>query len=224
MEGSALAPVPMPGHAWLTPLRAVLLMLGFVLCGLALSLMFRPTAAHAAEGDGDGSGSGQSLLGSVTSVVTATVDAGIPTVQQTVSAAGDSVVATVPAAAPIVAPTVTTVNATLAAVQQAAVPVIRAAVTLDTEATLNLAITAASSPISAAIAPHGSAVSAVEPVGSGAEGMPSGPILTSSSGAPLAALGVLLALFALVLLAARRRLDDDALPASPVFETDTSPA
>lgn len=58
----------------------------------------------------------------------------------------------------------------------------------------------------------------------GSDGMLPGPVLTGGAGSPTAALGLVLGVFALVLLAARRRWHDDALPASPAYETDTSPA
>jgi len=54
--------------------------------------------------------------------------------------------------------------------------------------------------------------------------MTPGPVLTSASGSPAATPGLVLGILALVLLGARRRWHDDALPASPSFETDTSPA
>ncbi len=223
-EGSVLAPVSVSPR-WLTPLRAVLLMLGAVLCGVALSLILGSSPAHAAEGDGDGSGTGQSLLGSVTGVVTSTVDTTVPLVQHTVTAVGGSVVATVPPAAPIVTPVVTTVSTTLTAVQQLVAPVAHTVLPLaDAAATPIRTLALDASAVSAAVAVQGSAGATVEPIGSGSDGTQPDPILTSSAGAPLAALGVLLAVFALVLLAGRRRLDDDALPASPAFETDTSPA
>ena len=231
MEGTALTPL----RGRLTPLRATLLLLGAVLGGVALSLILGSSAAHAADGDGNDSGAGESPLGSLTSVVSATVtttvDQSIPIVRHTMSVAGDSVATTVPAAAPVVNPVVataiSTVDATVTAVRQLGAPAVDGLLSFTNGvATLNPALVRApSAPAIPGTAPQtaGSAIST--PLnGFGAGGMSPSSILTSSTGAPAAALGVLFALVALVLMAARRRLDDDALPTSPVFETDTSPA
>lgn len=227
-EGFAVAPT----RGWMTPLRAALLVVGAVLGGVALSLILS-SPAHAADGDGTGPDLGP--VGSVTNVatttVTSTIDRTIPAVQRTVDATQVSLVTAVPAAQPLVTPLVTpvvaTVDTALNAVQQLAVPAV--------DSLLPFAQHLVATPIwtSAAIAtvqlvpgaPSGHAAGALPASQNGTGSSPSpDPILTSSSGAPAAALGVLFALFALALLAARRRLADDALPASPTFGTDTSPA
>ena len=215
MEGVAVE----PSRGWLTPLRAALLVLGAVLGGVALSLILGSSPAHAA--DGDGSGSDQEPLGSVTTVatggVTSTLDHALPVVRHAVRATVQ----------PLVTPVVATVESTLTAVHQLVAPAVDSALPFAQQilAATNQVTASFASTTSVAPAPSGQAAGAL-PVaqGSGSDGSLPSPILTSSTTAPAAALGVLLALFALVLLAARRRLDDDALPASPTFETDTSPA
>lgn len=235
MEGTALA----PSRGRLSPLRATLLLLGAVLGGVALSLILGSSAAHAADGDGNGSGTGASPFGSLTSVVSATVSTtvnqSIPIVQHTVRFAGDSVATTIPAAAPVVSPVVSivvstvdaTVTATVAAVRQLGAPAGHGLPSFTNGmATPNQALVRTpTAPAIQSPAPQTASSAVSTPLtGFGSDGMSPGSILTSSTGAPAAALGVLFALVALVLVAARRRLDDDALPASPVFETDTSPA
>jgi hypothetical protein len=225
MEGLAVA----PSRGWLTPLRAALLVVGAVLCGVALSLILGSSPAHAADGDGTGPDLGP--VGSVTNVattaITSTIDQTIPAVQRTAHATQVSLATAVPAADPLVTPVVATVNTALTVVQQLAVPAV--------DSLLPFAQHLVATPIwtSAAVAsvqlvpgaPSGHAAGALPAAQNGTGSVPlPDPILTSSSAAPAAALGVLLALFALVLLTARRRLADDALPASPTFETDTSPA
>jgi len=82
-------------------------------------------------------------------------------------------------------------------------------------------------PSSAGADQSGIAPAAARPdaqTGSGADGALPSSLLSSSTSTPSAAVGVLLAAVALVLLAARRRILQNALPASPVFDTDTSPA
>ena len=215
MEGGAVA----PSHNWLTPLRGALLVVGAVLGGVALSLILGSSPAHAADGDGSGSDPGP--LGSVTSVATTTVGS---TIDQAVPVLQRSVRATVQ---PLVTPVVATVESTLTAVHQLVGPAVDSALPFAQQipAAPNQVPASSASTTSGAPAPSGQAARALPALqGSGSDGSLPSPILTSSTTAPAAALGVLLALFALVLLAARRRLDDDALPASPTFETDTSPA
>ena len=223
MEGPAIV----PSRGWMTPLRAALLMVGAVLGGVALSLILS-SPAHAADGDGSGPDLGPvgSVTNIATSTVTSTIDRTIPALQRTVDATDESLIATVPAAQPLVTPVVATVHTALTAVQQLAVPAVDSLLPFAQ----HLVATPIWAPASVASvqlvpgAPSGHAVGALPAQnGTGSVPLPD-PILTSSSGAPAAALGVLLALFALALLAARRRLADDALPASPTFETDTSPA
>jgi hypothetical protein len=227
MEGSALT----PSRGRLTPLRATLLLLGAVLGGVVLSLILGSSAAHAADGDGNGSGSGESPLGSLTSVVSATVittvDQSMPIVQYTERIAGDSVATTIPAAGPVVSPVVAAVDATVTAVRQLGVPAVHGLLLFTNGmAAPNQALAVApTAPVIPSPAPQTArSVVSTSLNGFGLDGMSPGSILTSGTGAPAGALGVLLALVALVLMAARRRLDDDALPASPVFDTDTSPA
>ena len=227
-EGLAVA----RSAGWMTPLRAALLMVGAVLCGVALSLILS-SPAHAADGDGSGPDVGP--VGSVTSIatttVTSTIDRTIPAVQRTVDASEQSLVTTVPAAQPLVTPLVTpvvaAVDTALTVVQQLAAPAVDSLLPFAQHlvATPNWAPAPVASVQLVPGAPSGHAAGALRAAQNGTGSIPlPDPILTSSSAAPAAALGVLLALFALVLLAARRRLADDALPASPTFETDTSPA
>ena len=226
LEGFAVA----PSRGWLTPLRAALLLVGAVLGGVALSLVLGTSSAQAATQDGDGSGTGQNPLGSVTNVVTttvtSTVDQTIPAVQSAVHITESSLVSTIPVAEPLVTPVATTVDTALAVVQQLTAPAVDSVLPFAQHigAAPNWAAPAATAQ-SAAGASTGHVVGALPAAqnGAGSGSLPE-PILTSSSAAPAAALGVLITLIALVLLAARRRLDDDALPASPTFETDTSPA
>ena len=226
-EGMAVA----PSRYRMTPLRAALLVVGAALGGVALSLILGSSPAHAADGDGSGSGTDQGPLGSATSIATtsvsSTLDRTIATAQRTVRAAGASTIATLPAAEPLVTPVVMTVESTLTVVHQLVGPAVDSVLPLAQHVVVppNRAPASFASVQLVPGAPSGKvagALPAAQP--SGSDGSLPSPILTSSSGAPAAALGVLLALFALVLLAARRRLADDALPASPTFETDTSPA
>jgi len=236
-----------PSRGWLTPTRAVLLTLGAVLGGVALSLLIGSSPAHAAEGDGSGPGAPSdplvsatsSLTGAVGNTVTAavstasaTLDASIPVVQHSVDAVGHSVASRLPVTAPLVAPVVASVDTTLAAVQQLVAPTLHGlpavpallAVEGGAAATQH-GMTALGPQAASGSSPAGSAVDALAPVqNGGSDGMLPGPVLTGGSGSPTAALGLVLGAFALVLLAARRRWHDDALPASPAYETDTSPA
>jgi hypothetical protein len=214
MEGVTVA----ASRGWMTPLRAALLMVGAVLGGVALSLVLGSSPAHAA--DGDGSGPDLAPLGSVTSVVTTTVS----TIHQTVPAVQRSVSAT---AQPVVTPAVASVGTALTTIHQLVAPVVDTVLPLAQHIVAAPDWTRASSAPAHLIpgGPRGTVAGALPMAqnGAGSGSLPD-PILTSSPGAPPAALGVLLTLSALVLLAARRRFDDDALPASPTFETDTSPA
>ncbi len=214
MEGAAIA----PSRGWLTPLRAALLVVGAVLGGVALSLILGSSPAHAADGDGSGPDLGP--LGSVTNVatttVTSTIDQAVPAVRRTVRVTAE----------PLVTPVVVTVESALTAVQRLVVPAVDSVLPLAQHVvTPSRAPAPFPSVQMVPGAPSGSVAGAL-PVAqrSGSDGSLPSPILTSGSGAPTAALGVLLAIFALVLLAARRRLGDGALPASPTYETDTSPA
>jgi hypothetical protein len=245
MAGSALTSSLTSSRGWLTPLRATLLLLGAVLGGVVLSLILGSSPAHAADGDGNSNGSatGESPLGSLTSVVsatiTSTVDPSIPNIQHTVRVAGDSVATTITAGAPVVRPVVSpvvatvvstvdsTVAATVTAVRQLGLPAVHGLLSFpNVLAAPNQAlIRASTTPVIPSSAPQTASSVVSTPLnGFGSDGMSPGSILTSATGAPAAALGVLVALVALVLMAARRRLDDDALPASPIFDTDTSPA
>ena len=215
MEGLAVA----PSHGWMSPLRATLLVMGAVLGGVALSLILGSSPAHAADGDGSGPDVGP--VGSVTSIatttVTSTIDQTLPLVQHTVHATAE----------PLVTPVVLTIESTVTAVHQLVAPALDTVLPFAQHlvATPNWAPAPVASVQLVPGAPSGHAAGALRAAQNGTGSIPlPDPILTSSSAAPTAALGVLLALFALVLLAARRRLADDALPASPTFETDTSPA
>jgi hypothetical protein len=240
--GSVLA----PPRRWLTPSRTLLLTLGAVVAGIALSLLLGSSPAHAADGDGGGPGAGlgplatatssvatatSSVTGStghaVTAAITTALDQGIPFVKHSVDAAGVAVAATVPAAAPAVTPVVTTVDAALNLVQQLTAPARDALFPITNEAAAaqhwsGPGASARMTPAPASRSATGGMAAAQRSPGT--DGMLPAPILTSSSGAPLAALGVVLGILALALIAGRRRLDDDALPSSPVYETDTSPA
>jgi len=237
-----------PSRSWLTPTRALLLALGAVLGGVALSLFIGSSPAHAAEGDGSGPGAPSdplvtatsSLTGALGNTVTAavsTVSAGlgtsIPLIQHSVDAAGHSVATRLPITAPLVAPVVASVDTTLAAVQQlvaptlhqlpsapALLPVGHGAAGVPHWTTPSGSQTAADSP------PAGSALGALAPVqnGAGSDGTLPGPVLTGASGSPAVALALVFGAIALVLLGARRRWHDDPLPASPAYELDTSPA
>jgi hypothetical protein len=239
-------------RAPLTPARALLLTLGAVLGGVALSLLMSSSPAHAAEGDETGPGALTGPLvtatGSVTSSVTGavggsvsgavsavsrTVDASIPLVQHSVDAAGQSVAKQVPVAAPLVSPVVTSLDAVLEAVQHVVAPTVDRlpavpgllAVSQGEAATQLWTSRAGPVPMAsgspAASLPGG--MSAAQNSG-GPDGMTPGPVLTSATGSPAATPGLVLGALALVLLVARRRWRDDALPPSPAFETDTSPA
>ena len=222
------------GGLVITPLRAALFVLGAVLGGVALSLILGSSPAHAADGDGSGSGQSRDAVGSVTSLVsttvTSTADHAIPPVQFTLRAVGGSVVTAIPAAAPVVTPVVTALDTTLSAVHDLVTPITNSVLMpLAPHAFAGTAdrALAPSTPVQMVPGASSGTAAGALPVaqgGAGSGGSPLNPILTSSPGAPVAALGVLLTLIALALLGARRRLDDDALPASPTFETDTSPA
>jgi len=233
-----------PPRARLTPTRVLLLTLGAVLGGLALSLLMNTSPAHAADGDEGGAGglggplvaATSSVTGSVTgavSTVSSTLQASIPVIHHSVDAVGGSIATHVPVAAPLVTPVVSTVDATLDAVQQLVAPTVSQLPALPdllpvahgSDATQLWTPPAGSGQLafgsSAATPPGG------DPAGrngGGSDGMVPGPVLTSASGSPAATLALLLGALALVLLGARRRGDNDALPASPFFDTDTSPA
>ncbi len=224
---------------FVTPVRAALFVLGAILGGFALSLILGTAPAHAADGDGAPAPDG-GLLGTVTSMVTPTtttptpattvaaattvIRAAAPQLQPAVHKTGDTVAVVVALTAPVVRPIVTTVSTTLSVVQQSAAP-LHAVLWTAPAASDGAAIRAGSVDVIAAGAASGTASATVSPVSSGdGRGTLPSPIPASSTGAPVAALGALFLALALVLLAARRRIADDALPPSPVFETDTSPA
>jgi hypothetical protein len=232
-----------PSRGRLTPARALLLALGAVIAGVALSLLIDSSPAHAADGDGAGSGAALSPLVSATSSVTgsasasvrdgvavtlaAALDQGVPLVQRTVDAAGESVSSTVPISAPLVAPVISSVDATFTAARRLAAPAVGALLQLANSAAMHdqwRPSPALTHPASAA--QTGSAVAGIANAarGSVTDGTAPDPVLTSATGSPLTTLWVVSVAIALLLLAARRRLDDDALPVSPVFDTDTSPA
>lgn len=237
----ALAPSP----PWMTPLRALLIMMSAVLGGVALSVILGSAPAHAAEGTGSGPDIPPSPVATVTSSLLGTVDrsvagtvstvstaagAGIPLVQHSVGAVEDSVATHVPVAAPIVAPITASVEAALGVVKQVVAP-------LDPLATfpgelLATPIENAAATATAGIALLTVALPAYSAVGSltasprsgGSDGVLPGPVLTGAPGSSAAGFGLVLGAFALSLLGARRRQHDETLPASPAFDVDTSPA
>ena len=128
-----------PARSRLTPARALLLALGAVIAGVALSLLIDSSPAHAADGDGAGPGAALSPLVSATSSVTsasgsvrhgvaatfaAALDQGVPLVQRAVDTAGKSVTSTVPISAPLVAPVLSSVDATFTAARRLAAPAV----------------------------------------------------------------------------------------------------
>ena len=236
-----------PSRGWLTPTRALLLTVGAAVAGVALSLLMGSSPAHAAEGDGIGPGPlagplvtatssvtgavGTSVTGAISTVST-TLDAGIPVVQTSVDAVGASVAARVPGTAPVIAPVVASIDATLQAVRQVVAPTRHVLPTVagllpvaNGAAAAQLWTPSAGSGQSASGSPAAPPLGAPGSQNSGrSDGIPPGSVLTSAPGSAAAALGLLLGAIALVLLGARRRWHDDALPPSPAFETDTSPA
>ena len=233
-----------PSRPSMTPLRALLVMLGAVLGGVALSVIMGSSPAHAAEGAGVGpdippgpvatatSSLVGTLDGSVTgavSTVSTAVDASIPLVQRSVGAAGDSVATHVPVAAPIVAPITATIETTLSGVQQLVAPLdplvaipgrlLAAPVEQAATATAGTALLTTATPANSAVG-----TIPARPNGAGSDGALPGPVLTGASGSPAAAFGLVLGALALALLGARRRQHDEALPPSPAFDLDTSPA
>jgi len=240
-----------PSRGWLSPARALLLLLGAVLGGVLLSLALGASPAHAADGDGTSSGSSpltaaaQSVSRAVVVSVSATTGAGIPAFERTaqhaiphmMDASAATVVAAISPAAPVIAPAVASAESTLAGalsatargLQQLTAPIAGALDPFDAAvvAPRAAATVGAMRPSSAGADPDGMAAMATRPAaqgGSGANGAVPGSLVSSGTSAPFAAVGVLLAAVALVLLAARRRILQNALPASPVFDTDTSPA
>src|SRR4051812_34534224 len=176
-----------------------------------------------------------SVAGAV-SAVSRTVDAGVPVVRHSVDAAAQTVTTHVPAAAPLVSPVVTSVDNVLAAVQHVVAPPADGLPAAPQLLPLGRGAAAAqqwtphagsgqmASGSPAASSTGSSAVGAAAENGGGADGMLPGTVLSSASGSTAAALGLVLGAFGIVLLVARRRWRHDALPASPSFETDTSPA
>jgi len=244
-----------PSRGWLSPARALLLLLGAVLGGVLLSLALGASPAHAADGDGTSSGSSpmtaaaQSVSRAVVVTVSATTGAGIPAVERTVGRGAEHAIqltmdssaatidAAVPAATPVIAPAVASVESTLAGalsatarvLQQLAAPVAGALDPVDVAVDASRATAAAATlhPSSAGAGQSGILPTAVRPdaqAGSGTDGALPDLLVSAGSSAPSAAVDVLVVAVALVLLAARRRILQNALPASPVFDTDTSPA
>jgi|GEM_PF-2000489 len=243
-----------PSRGWLSPARALLLLLGAVLGGVLLSLALGASPAHAADGDGTSSGSSplsaaaQSVSRAVVSVSTAggtsipaverTIDRGAErAIQHTMDASAATIDAAVPAATPVIAPAVASVESTLAGtlsatariLQQLTAPVAGALDPFDVAVDASRATAAAATlhPSSAGAGQSGISPTAVRPdaqAGSGTDGALPDLVVSAGSSAPSAAVGVLVVAVALVLLAARRRILQNALPASPVFDTDTSPA
>lgn len=224
-----------PSQPWMTPLRALLILLAAVLGGVALSVILGSSPAHAADGVGGGSdtpvGSVATVTRSLVGTASRAIDAGIPLVQHSVGAAGDSVATHVPVSAPIVAPITASVEATLAVVQQVVAPTIRpvpaiASLLLAAPAEHAAASAVGGTALLTAAASANSAVGtlAAPQNGTGSDGALPGPVLTGASGSPAAALGVVVGALTLTLLGARRRGHDETPPASPTFELDTSPA
>ena len=234
-----------PSPPWMTPVRALLIMLSAVLGGIALSVILGSSPAHAAEGTGVGpdippdpvATVTNSLLGTVDRSVTGTastvstaVSAGIPLVQHSVGAGGDSVATHVPVAAPIVAPITASVEAALGVVKQVVAPLDPLAAfpgrLLATPVEQAAATASAGITLLTVALPANSAVGSLpaSPRGVGSDGALPGPVLTGAPGSPAAAFGLVVGAIALSLLGARRRQHDETLPASPAVDLDTSPA
>lgn len=218
----------------MSPMRAVLLLLGAVLGGVVLSLLLSASPAQAAEGNGSGSGLDDSL-GSVSGVAVAAIaplssagDEIAPLVHHVVHATANSGIAIVPAAAPVVAPLAVAVDAALTATADLVAPLTGKPIVGPQHvapplprADSWLAPSAGGQPgvDLPTIADQGLGTPGGDTTGSA----PS-PILSAGSAAPAAVLAVLPTIIGVALPGSRRHLDDDALPASPTFETDTSPA
>jgi len=238
-----------PSRPSMTPLRALLVLLGAVLGGVALSVILGSSPAHAAEGTGDWPDIPPGPVATATSSLVGTVDrpvsgavstvsgalgstgvgASIPLVQHSVGAAGDSVATHVPVGAPIVAPITAVIETTLSGVQQVVGPldpVVAVPGRLLMAPVEHAAATTAGTALLTAAVTANSAVGAIpaRQNGAGSDGALPGPVLTGASGSPAAAFGLVLGALALALLGARRRGHDEALPASPTFDLDTSPA
>lgn len=236
--------------AVVTPLRALLLVVAAVIVGLGLSVLFGSAPAQASEGDGGGVGdlTSGSPITSVSTVLDRTAaattslvsEAAAPVITPTIAPLAKPVVATVvpavaSAIAPISAPVSNVILTTVSAVDGVlgtglsvvASPSVPAAVADAAVAPLTRVGTAAT-PLAASVTRAAAPLPLVAPIApvSSTDGTsPTGAVLTSGStvGAAAAMLSGFLLLGA-ALRAARRRAGDDALPSSPVFETDTSPA
>lgn len=231
----------LPPRAWLTPLRTALLVLGAVLGAVVLSLLLGASPARAAENPGpDDPGApvaGELPLRVLTPAVASVAHQAVPRAQHALELAGGTLVSAVPVAAPAVTPVVTGLDAALALAHDSVAPVVDGALLLVSRDPASLVGGAALFSMPALVAESASVLAPVLATPStggpgaatgafgGAEpGAPS-PLLTSSSAAGAAALCILfLALIAPALSGSRTRRRDDALPASPVFDTDTSPA
>jgi len=142
-DAGAVAPSSVPPRTRLTSSRALLLTLGAVLGGVALSLLMSSSPAHAAEGGDAGPGglggplaaatsSASSATGAVehsvvgaVSAVSSTLDTGIPLIQHSVDAAGGSIATQAPVTAPVVAPVVASVDVTLTALRHVVAPTVQ---------------------------------------------------------------------------------------------------
>ncbi|MES1212681.1 MAG: hypothetical protein ABUT11_03950 [Leifsonia sp.] len=230
-EGDAVA---VPGRARLTPLRAALLLMGAVFGGVALSLILGSSPAHAAEDPGAGQSPVAPVVSEVaTSTHTTSTAAGtaigeaVPDAQRVVHGLGGSFVSAAPAAAPLVAPVLSGVDAAIGAVDRMIVPtvdqVLRRA--LVTPGRIAADALASSGRMPGAALPATAMGTVLMPGAGGPDATIPTPLLTSTASAGAGALGVMLmTLLSLAMLGGRVRRRDDALPASPAFDTDTSPA
>ena len=236
----------------LSPLRATMLTLAAVIVGVGLSLFLGSSSAHAAENDGSGDGSAgplgsstivdETLLHATDTLSPVTAPIAGPVVATVISPVVAPVLAAIveplaPVVAPIVAPILAPVNSivttALDSIDQllgstVVGPVLRLVSTVPLAA--GAAITgvlatsglAAAAPVAAVGESGGILLDAVGQAPS--SGGPTGAVLTSAPSPAAGVLAMLFVLLTIALLGARRRTHDDALPSSPVFETDTSPA
>jgi MYXO-CTERM domain-containing protein len=230
-EGDAVA---VPRRARLTPLRAALLVMGAVFGGVALSLILGSSPAHAADDPGVGHDPLAPVVSAVatgtdttSTAVGAAIGRAIPGTQHVLHGLGGSLVSAAPAAAPLVAPVLSGVDTALGAVDRMIVPtvdqVLRPA--LVAPARMAADALASSGPMPVAARSATTVGTGLLPGAGGPGATIPTPLLTSTGSAGAGALGVLLlTLLALAMLGRRVRRRDGALPASPAFDTDTSPA
>jgi hypothetical protein len=209
-------------------------MMGAVLGGAALSLLLGASPAHAAEDPGGGQGPLAPAVSDVSTAARAAsttagmaIDHAMPVTQRALHGADRSLIGAAPATARLVAPVLSGVGATLAAVDRAIVPTVDPLLRSLRTATAvaGNALMASTESMSVDSHPAPAARSALTTVAGGPNEETPDPLLTSGGSAGAGALGVLLlTVLALATPGGRVRGRDDGLPASPFFETDTSPA